>query len=267
MRKLTRLYTVMLRAAFLEALEYRWQSLFWLLAGVFPLVMMAVWLALTNEVGDVQGWGSADFVTYYVLGTLVNQITGSYLSYILSAQIRQGELSVALLKPVHPLHGLLVLQTLGYKIVVTAALIPFVFLVSAATGMIRTSADPVHWIAFFVALVIGFTTGTLLSAILGTLSFWFTNANSISGFINGFEQFLSGNIAPLSLFSGAIQTAALILPFRLQLGFPVEILMGRLSYEQIVQGLVIGLIWMIILWFGFRWMWARGLRQYEGVGA
>lgn len=265
--KLTRLYAVLLRAAWMKAFEYRWQTLFWLLAGVFPLVMMAVWLALTSEIGAIQGWNSADFITYYVLAVLVQQTTVSYISFVLADRVQQGELSTALLKPVHPLHSYIVLETLGYKLLILAALIPFVIIVAVLTGMIRVTANPLYWLAFGVALLFGFLLNTLLGAILGAFSFWTTQASAFAGFLNGFEQFLSGSIAPLALFSTAIQTVAVILPFRSQLGFPIEILMGRLNDGQVVQGLIISATWVAIFWFSFHWVWTRGLRRYEGVGA
>jgi ABC-2 type transport system permease protein len=51
------------------------------------------------------------------------------------------------------------------------------------------------------------------------------------------------------------------------LGFPVELLLGRLSMNQVVYGFAAQLGWLAISVTLLNVMWARGVRQYSAVGA
>jgi ABC-2 type transport system permease protein len=79
--------------------------------------------------------------------------------------------------------------------------------------------------------------------------------------------FLAGQIAPLTLFPHWLQMVADILPFRWMLGFPVELLLGRLSPAQAVGGLVAQSAWVIISMLLIRLVWRAGVRIYSAVGA
>ena len=57
------------------------------------------------------------------------------------------------------------------------------------------------------------------------------------------------------------------LPFYRMLGFPVELLLGRLSMNQVVFGFAAQIGWLVVAVTLLNVMWARGVRQYSAVGA
>jgi ABC-2 type transport system permease protein len=79
--------------------------------------------------------------------------------------------------------------------------------------------------------------------------------------------FLAGQIAPLTLFPNWIQILADILPFRWMLGFPVELVLGRLTQLQALEGLAAQAVWVIISLVLVRMVWRAGVRVYSAVGA
>jgi ABC-2 type transport system permease protein len=99
------------------------------------------------------------------------------------------------------------------------------------------------------------------------LGFWTTQSKNFYSLVYGVGQFLSGFIAPLALFPGVFQSIADLLPFRSALGLPIEILMGRLTFDQITAGLIITLVWTVAMFVLYRVLWQRGLKRYEAVGA
>jgi len=270
-RRYTRLYTILIRAAWQEMLEYRIQSLLWILTGGFPFVMMAVWLTITSETGSVGSksgaWNASDFVTYYLLAAVVRHIVESHLSQVWDHDIRMGELSAKLLKPLHPLHYYLTLRMLGWKLFMGAALIPLVIFFGITSGMVRLSPDPVLWIAFLVSLVLALFNDVFLASIIGVLGFWTTQTHNLSGVINGVGQFMAGYIAPLALFPAWFQAISNVLPFRFTLGFPIETIMGRLSYSDVLAGLGMSAVWTLAFFLVYGVLYRRGIRRYEGVGA
>jgi ABC-2 type transport system permease protein len=106
-----------------------------------------------------------------------------------------------------------------------------------------------------------------LSSFFGMLAFWITTSRNLFSLVYGVGQFLSGYIAPMALFPAEVQNVARLLPFRSYLGLPVETLLGRLTAAEVLEGLGVTLVWTVIFFLLYRWLWFKGLRRYEGVGA
>ena len=56
MGRLARSYVALVRMGLVEALTYRAQVMVWLVLGLVPLIMLAVWLAVVDQVGPAGGW-------------------------------------------------------------------------------------------------------------------------------------------------------------------------------------------------------------------
>lgn len=264
--ELLRIYPALLRAGWARALEYRAQLALWLLSSVFPLVMMAAWLAVVAEAGPVTGWGEADFLSYYVASALVYQVTFSWIIWEWDEEIRTGNLSPRLLKPLDPLHHFLSEQ-IGIKILTLLVLAPLVILAAWITPQIQYPLTPLRLATFCLAVIAGFGMNVVMGSAFGMLSFWSTQSHNLFSLWWGAGSFLSGWIAPLALFPPVIRQVAQWLPFRSALSFPLEILTGQISGPQIVLGFGITTAWFLFFWIVYRMLWRRGLRRYEAVGA
>jgi ABC-2 type transport system permease protein len=60
---------------------------------------------------------------------------------------------------------------------------------------------------------------------------------------------------------------ARVLPFHAVLGFPVELLVGRLGLQEALQGIGLQLLWIAIVGAIASVLWRRGLRAYGAFGA
>ena len=72
---------------------------------------------------------------------------------------------------------------------------------------------------------------------------------------------------PLTLMPKIIQDIAQYLPFQLLIYYPIQLILGKLSTEQIVQGYVMAFIWLGISMLLFNWVWRNGVKRYSAVGA
>jgi ABC-2 type transport system permease protein len=68
------------------------------------------------------------------------------------------------------------------------------------------------------------------------------------------------------MLPGVMQVAAIALPFRYMVGFPVEVLSGHLDPAGLAQGFAIQLGWLAVALAFSALLWRRGLRRYEAVG-
>jgi ABC-2 type transport system permease protein len=266
MRNLLQAYRALLRVAWETALEYRAQALLWILSSVFPLVMMVVWLALVDEAGPISGWGSQDFLSYYVAATVVYQFTFSWSIWRWDEDIRTGGLSVKLLKPLDPVHHRLSEQ-LGWKLFILFFIVPIVVAVALLSPQIDYPLSLGRLAAFALAVAAGFALSNAMSTAFAMIAFWSTLSGNVYGLWIGVGQFLAGWIAPLALFPEWFRQVAALLPFRATLGFPVEILTGQLDTAEIGFGFAVAAGWTLVFTIVYRILWRRGLRRYEAVGA
>ena len=97
----------LLRVGFAEAIAYRAEMLVWVLATTMPLVMLMLWTAVA-EVAPVlsasgRTWSSGGFVAYFLVVFIVRQLVSSWASWEINFEVRQGLLSMRLLRPIHPI--------------------------------------------------------------------------------------------------------------------------------------------------------------------
>jgi ABC-2 type transport system permease protein len=71
----------------------------------------------------------------------------------------------------------------------------------------------------------------------------------------------------LGLFPHWLQQIASVLPFRWMLSFPVELVLGRLTPLQALEGLGAQVVWVILSLALIRFVWRAAVRVYSAVGA
>lgn len=263
---LLRIYRALVRAALAEALEYRVRAILWLVTAVFPLVMMVVWLAVAAEVGDRLGWSSTDFISYYVGAALIQRFTNSWAAWGWERDIRDGGLSVKLLRPCDPAHHYLAEQ-LGWKLFDLCVLVPLAILAALLIPAVQFPLDAARLGALILAVAAGFLLSELMGYTFGVIAFWTTQSTTLYSLLVGAGQFLSGWVAPLELYPTPLRAVAAVLPFRTAIDLPVSILIGRASWPEIRSGLLIAAGWILLFLLLYRVLYTLGLRRYEAVGA
>lgn len=258
-------YPTLLKAYWARALEYRGQIIIWILSSVLPLVMMMVWISVSDTTGPIAGYNSAGFISYYLMVTLFRRLTGVWIIWDMDHDIRQGTLSPQLLKPLNPIHHLFT-RVLASKPLQLILVGPPIFIASV---LLNAHYD---LSVSSIALALAATAGGLLieffaQALVGATAFWITQSLALAEAWFWIRALLSGWIIPIGVFPAWLHEPLQVLPFRYCLSFPIEIMLGRLTLDQIAFGLIVQYAWVIGLSAAFRLMWRRGLRLYGAVGA
>ena len=102
LRAAARAYPALLRTGFVAAVAYRAEFLIWMFSTNMPLVMLALWAAVARS-GPVAGYTKAGFGAYYLAVLLVRLLTGAWVVWEMTFEIKQGTLALRLLRPIHPL--------------------------------------------------------------------------------------------------------------------------------------------------------------------
>jgi ABC-2 type transport system permease protein len=265
--KLIELYIQQFKTTLAIMFVYRASLLIWMIGQVLePLVYLIVWSIVSNASGgSVGGYTASEFAAYFLLLMLVNQVTYTWIMYEFEYRIRQGILSFALLKPVHPIHSDIA-DNISSKLITT----PFMILVAAGLAAIfHPSLSPAPWaIAFFFpALLLAFAIRFLIEWTLAQSAFWTTRVGAVNQIYFVLMLFLSGQFAPLALFPFPVQVMAYILPFRWLISYPIELVSGRLTLHEAFIGLGAQAAWLVISYFLFRIVWRAGVKVYSAVGS
>ncbi len=263
-----RIYQRMGQINWAEQWQYRanlfMYVLYWL---VGPIVYIAVWTSIAREQGNVSGLTPNDFVVYYMIMLLVDQVTGETVVYNFAYKIQDGSLSSEVILPVHPLLTRTLMNNLAFKVMTSLVLIPVWILLWLLFQPTFASVTLTNVLLTIPALVFGFAINFLLSSAIVCIAFWTTRVWALYRLYGIPVALFSGQFVPLQLMPKIIQTISIYLPFQLFKYFPTQLILGKLSEHDILIGYGMDIAWLIIVYFVFRLAWRAGLKQYTAVGA
>lgn len=251
-----------------EQWQYRANLLMYLLYWlVSPIIYLAVWTSIANANGDVKGFTANDFVTYYMVLLICDQVTSNIIIHTFAYKIQDGSLSGELIKPIHPMLTNALVNNVAFKVLTMIGLTPIWIILFF---LFQPDFSGVTFINILIAIppmLFAFLIGFLLSASITALAFWTTRIYSIHEFYFALILLFSGQFVPLTLMPKVIQDIAQYLPFQLMLYYPIQLILGKLSQAQIIQGYVMTGIWLTVSILLFNWVWREGVKRYSAVGA
>jgi ABC-2 type transport system permease protein len=267
MKAIIEVYIQQFKTTLATMFVYRASLLIWMIGQVLePLVYLIVWsLVSAASGGSVGGYTTSDFAAYFILLMLVNQVTYTWIMYEFEYRIREGVLSFALLKPIHPIHSDIA-DNISSKLITT----PFMIAVAALlTIVFHPSLSTPSWAiaCFFPALLLAFAIRFLLEWTLALSAFWTTRVGAVNQIYFVVMLFLSGQFAPLTLFPLPVQIVSYVLPFRWLISYPIDLISGRLTLNQTFIGFGAQIAWLAASYLLFRIVWRAGVRIYSAVGA
>lgn len=253
-----------MRAGFLEALAYRAEMIIWVLSTTMPLVMLALFSALAAD-APFGRFGRRDFVAYYLATLLARQLTSSWAAWEINFEVRQGTLAARLLRPVHPVwvYATQNLAVLPLRLLLVAP-VGAIALYWAAPG--RAPRTPGALALALAALLGGWLITFFLNVAIGALSFTFESTTKmLDAYFVAFVVF-SGYLMPIELFPPWLRRLADALPFRYQIGLPVEALTGAEGAARLAPRLAAQWGYVVALGALALWLWRRGVRRFAAFG-
>ncbi len=254
----------LVRGLWLSWLQYR--SFFFILAFgwlIPPLIYLLVW---STAAGDhtIGGLTRGQFVAYYLVLILVNQVTYAQTNWTVGDLIRYGQMNHILLRPIPPIFDALASEFAG-KVVYLLFDLPVVALLAL---ILRPEMDfqLVNGLAFIPALALAWALRFFWGYWLALLAFWSARADALLALQDSLIFLLAGQVAPIALLPAIMQTAAKVLPFRYMVAFPVEVLTGQLSRTDLLVGFAAQAAWLLIAVSIYLILWRAGLRRYAAVG-
>lgn len=255
----------LVRVSVARHVAYRAEMTIWILTSILPLIMLALWNAVAAE-APIAGFAQAELARYFVATLVCRQLTGAWVVWEVSYDIRMGLLSPQLLRPFHPLlvHAAWMITAMPFRIVILSPLVIGVGLWRPDLFVLPSLAQlALFAVSISLAWVLSFT----VQCIFGALAFWFDKSEGLFNMWLALWALLSGYVAPLAFFPEAWQGVLRWLPFHAMLGVPVELLGGFVDPATAAPALALQAGWCVVAWVILQGVWARGLVRYGAFGA
>ncbi len=252
-------------------LTYRFNFLARTLFGLIPLVaILYVWRTIYESKGaaaKVGDYALPEMISYYLLVTIVDALTAvNEDDWQIAADIKDGNISQFLMKPIDYLTYRLCLFFSGRLTYVAVAAIPLsLFVLSLHDYFLGPKSLAVFGL-FLVSTALTALLQFFVSYALAMLAFWVMEVSTFIFIVYAFEYIASGHLFPLDILPKSIASIFFFLPFPYQLYFPVSIYMGKSTGAELVAGLGVQLAWVLIAYAFARFAWARGISKYSAAG-
>jgi ABC-2 type transport system permease protein len=226
-------------------------------------VMLALWNAVAAE-APVGRFGQAEFTTYYLLMFIVRQLTGAWAAWQMNYEVRTGALSRRLLQPISPIAGYAV-ENLSALPLRSLVAVPMAAIALFAVGK-STVSDWRFWTLLPLALAGGWAITFIFNIAIGALSLYTESSLKLAEVYFTLFAVFSGYLIPVELFPPFLRAAIEWLPFRFQVGLPVELVTRAHSFPEALKLLGVQWAWVAVMAAGAAVIWKRGLRRYAAYG-
>lgn len=254
-----------------NTLVYRVNFLFRAGFGLIPLMAtIYLWRAIYASNPDqpnVAGYTLAGMTSYYLLATIVDALTAvAEDDWQIAADIKDGNISQFLLKPIDYLTYRLCLFGAGRLTYTTVAALPVGLFVLVQHEFFVLPPDGLTFGLFLFSAGLTALLQFFMSYTMALLAFWVLEVSTFIFILFAFEYAAGGHLFPLDILPPAVAKLLSLTPFPYQLYFPVSIYLGRVTGSALWQGLLIQAGWVLGLYLLARLVWRRGIRHYSAVG-
>ena len=262
------LYLALWRVAFQDAVQYRAEAAIWFLYDVLGPIMMAfVWLAAYQGQGEVAGYDLGAMLLYTMGAMVLRNAITAHCEWDIDRQVRQGELSALLVRPMNPwLMWLLPdFAWRTFRLTLVAPVLGVCLLwLAPYLDTPRTAWGELPLVALSLAL--GYLCSFFLKLSIGFSGFWLTDIFSMVTLYEVLAFTFGGFLVPLDLLPAWLRLVADVLPFQYLFYLPLQAAIGRLGGPELLRAVAMQAVWATTLGLLAYATWRRGLRRYEAVG-
>jgi ABC-2 type transport system permease protein len=252
-------------------LTYRFNFLARAIFGLIPLIaMLYLWQKIYSGKGggaSVGAYSLGEMISYYLLITVVDALTAvNEDDWQIAADIKDGNISQFLLKPIDYLWYRLFLFVSGRVTYLAVAVTPLAIFILYLRQYFVLPAGGVAFGAFLFSTVLTALLQFFMSYAMAMLAFWVLEVSTFIFILFAFEYLASGHLFPLDILPRGLEQALYFTPFPYQLYFPVSIYMGKTTGADLIRGLLIQGLWVVAAYGMARFTWRRGIKHYSAVG-
>ncbi len=248
--------------------EHREDLMISFLINLFVFVgFVFVWTHIENEGNTITGYGLSGIIFYYLCTQAFGSLFTSQTSRDLRNNIIKGYLSEKLIKPFN-VRGYFFCKNLSKilsELMLYSVMTIPIFIV-APSLLNNIDFNIVTFIKFFIGCFLAVIFNFSLFFTVGISSFWSKESFGLQMVVKNAIRFFIGSIIPIDLLPINFQRIILLTPFPYMIYYPIKILMGDIVLEEFIKSYGIFIFWIIIFLILNKFLWKKGLKQYEAVG-
>ncbi len=262
-------YLKTFQMGFQSAMEYRADFIFSILSGAFiVLIQCFIWIAVfsSSPGTKVYGYTFAEMISYSILAGIVTKMTATGFEWDIAADIKSGGLSKFIVQPVGYFYYR-ISSFLGRKVMQASILLlislAVLLMCNILIGLELKLERLILFLPFvFLSMILNFLIYYCVSSLAFTMTeVWGVFFGTTQGIL-----MLSGGIFPLDVFGENASKVLGILPFKYIVYYPVNIVNGRLSPDEILYGATVQMVWIIVMILLSGFCWKQGMKKYVAVG-
>ena len=252
-------------------LTYRVNYLTRTLFSFIPLfAMLSLWRTIYAGKGQgsaLGGYTQAQMIFYYLLVAVVDVLTAvNEDDWQIAADIREGNISQFLLKPIDYLWYRLCLFFSGRIAFISMACVPLAVFIFCFRDYLVCRPAGRRCPPLLISLVLTALLQFFISYTMAMLAFWLLEISTFIFILFAFEYLASGHLFPLDLLPPALEHVLFFTPFPSMLYVPIGIYMGKIAGAGIWLGLLVQSLWLLLAYALARFAWRRGIRKYAAFG-
>jgi len=263
-RSTLRALPTLLRVGVSEAVAYRAEMFVWVLSTTMPFISMALWTAVARY-SPVGRYSGQDFIRYFLAAFVVRQMTGAWAAWQINYEVRQGTLAMRLLRPISPLWSYAA-ENLGSFPMRLVLVVPVALFSVFTLGAGSVPGTWWGWPFFFLSLFGGWLITFLANVAIGTMSLFMESSTKLMDVWIALFFVCSGYLYPVEIFPPALRGALDWLPFRYQIGLPVELMTNAHGFGEALGLLARQWLWVGVILAVSISLWRRGLKRFAAFG-
>jgi len=261
-------YLTLAKITFEEYLVYRLNFVLWRFRSLVSfLTLFFFWLAIYGNRNEFLGYEKSQMLAYVVGIAVLRSIVLSSRSVDLGGQIRSGELTKIVLRPLgifsfwfsrDLVDKLLNIFFTFLELAIVLAVFKFPFWFPTRLGT---------YIIFIFMVILAIFLYFFLSFVISTTAFW-TEEIWATRWLFGviFLEFFAGTFFPIDVLPVWLQKIIYFTPFPYLVFYPLKIWLEQISGVEAVKAVFISLSWLLLFWWLAKFLWQKGAKNYGAYG-
>lgn len=266
MNKLLKSYKPFIKAGMQNLIIYRLNFMGFVIGGlIYCFVMFYLWKAVFASTGGntFLGFSMTDMVIYLFLSNTTGQLIFSGVSNDIGEEIRDGSISMRLLKPVNTDLSYMFTELGTVLMKFFVLLIPMILGLEiyrfCLTGTVMFSA--VNFLLYLLSSVLAYMISFRVNLCFGFIAFYVKNLWGIGILKNSIINFLSGSLIPLAFMPDVLRVCLEYMPFASMSYTPVMIYMGKYGTYEMLFRIGIQIVWVILMYGLSKLIWFRAIKR------
>jgi ABC-2 type transport system permease protein len=254
---------------FQSALEYRINFLISLVSAAYPIFIQTfLWTAIYQGTGEevMYGYTYRQILAYTFLAGLVTRLVRTGFEYEIMDDVKTGKYSKFLVQPLG-YFAYRLSSYFGEKLPGQVMILAIMALVLLGLNAFWGFAPALTQIlAFLLTILLAMMLNFMIFYCFSAVAFWLTDIGFLFEGIRITTILLSGGIFPLEVFGERFVQAMNLLPFKYTVSYPINVLNGKITGIEIVQGMLMQCLWIGACLLLAKLLWRQGGQRYVAVG-